>query len=75
MKNVEITLRDRLGSVVNAMGYEFVGCELQRGGQRAILRIYIDKENGVTLDDCSKVSRQISAMLDVEDPLQGHYLR
>ena len=73
MKNVEITLRDRLGSLVNAMGYEFVGCELQRGGSRAILRIYIDKENGITLADCSQVSHQVSAMLDVEDPIQENY--
>ena len=73
MKEVESTLRDRVASVVNAMGYEFVGCELQRQGRGSVLRIYIDSEKGITLDDCSKVSRQVSAMLDVEDPIQGHY--
>ncbi len=55
------------------MGYEFVGCELMRQGRGSLLRIYIDSEEGITLDDCSKVSRQISAMLDVEDPIQGSY--
>ena len=74
MRSVEATLRDRLASVVNAMGYEFIGCELKRqGGQSIILRVYIDNEQGITLDDCSKVSYQISAVLDVEDPLPGRY--
>jgi ribosome maturation factor RimP len=71
--NVEITLRDRLASLVNGMGYEFVGCELQRQGRGAVLRIYIDNESGIKLDDCSRVSRQVSAVLDVEDPIQGEY--
>ncbi len=73
MANVEITLRDRLASLVSGMGYEFVGCELQRHGRNALLRIYIDSESGIKLDDCSRVSRQVSAMLDVEDPIQGQY--
>jgi len=70
---MEDTLRDRLATVVNTMGYEFVGCELVRPGTGSVLRVYIDGESGVTLNDCSKVSRQISAMLDVEDPIQGKY--
>lgn len=64
-----LTLQDRLASLVTGMGYEFVGCEW--GG--SLLRVYIDTEKGVTLDDCTRVSRQISAMLDVEDPIQGKY--
>lgn len=73
MSNTEITLRDRLASIVNAMGYEFVGMEMQRQGRNSLLRIYIDKEDGITVEDCSKVSRQVSAMLDVEDPIKGEY--
>lgn len=73
MRKVDTTLRDRLSSLVNAMGYEFVGAELMLGGRESLLRIYIDKEDGVTLTDCSKVSHQISAMLDVDDPIQGAY--
>lgn len=73
MSNDVVTLKDRLASVVNAMGYEFVGCETQRQGRGTLLRVYINSEEGVTLDDCSKVSRQVSAMLDVEDPIQGQY--
>jgi ribosome maturation factor RimP len=46
---------------------------LRKHNTGALLRIYIDTEAGVTVDDCTKVSRQVSAMLDVEDPIQGHY--
>jgi ribosome maturation factor RimP len=71
--SIELTLRDRLASIVSGMGYEFVGYEMQRQGRRGILRIFIDNEKGITVDDCSKVSYQISAMLDVEDPIPGEY--
>jgi ribosome maturation factor RimP len=70
---VVTTLRDHLASIIEAIGYEFVGCELHRQGRSSLLRIYIDQEKGITVDDCSKVSRQVSAMLDVEDPIQGRY--
>ena len=73
MRDVESTLQDRLASLVTAMGYEFVGCEIQRHSRRSVLRIYIDSEQGIKLDDCSKVSYQVSAMLDVEDPIKGEY--
>jgi ribosome maturation factor RimP len=58
---------------VNALGYELVACELRPGDRRLILRVYIDSENGVNLDDCTKISRQISALLDVEYPALEHY--
>ena len=73
MANAEITLQDRLGTLITSMGYEFVGCELLRQGRGSVLRIFIDSEQGITLTDCSKVSRQVSAMLDVDDPIQGEY--
>ena len=59
---------------VEALGYELVGVELlHRGKQGALLRIYIDSEQGITLDDCSEVSHQVSGVLDVEDPIREHY--
>jgi ribosome maturation factor RimP len=73
MSNIETTLRDLLGSLINSMGYEFVGCEIQKQGRHSLLRIYIDSEAGITLADCSKVSYQVSAMLDVEDPIKEQY--
>jgi ribosome maturation factor RimP len=50
-----------------------VGIEYNPHPQHGLLRIYIDKENGILVDDCSKVSHQVSGVLDVEDPIQGNY--
>jgi len=56
------------------MGYELVGVEyFQRSARSSLLRVYIDRERGITLDDCMAVSHQLSGVLDVEDPLPGHY--
>jgi ribosome maturation factor RimP len=66
-------INDLLLPVVEAMGYEFVGCKYIPQGAYTVLRVYIDKEGGVTLDDCSKVSAQLSAVLDVEEPITGRY--
>jgi ribosome maturation factor RimP len=65
-------LRRLLEPGVRALGCELVDVEFG-GGQRATLRVYIDKPGGVTVDDCADVSRQLSAILDVEDPLPGSY--
>lgn len=69
---------DRLTSlargVVEPMGYELVGVEyFQRSARSSLLRVYIDHERGITLDDCTAVSHQLSGVLDVEDPLPGNY--
>lgn len=56
------------------MGYEVVGVELAGSGTRGrLLRVYIDQEEGITLDDCTAVSHQLSGVLDVEDPIREHY--
>ena len=61
-------------NVVEPMGYELVGCELvSQGNSGSVFRVYIDHENGITLDDCSAVSHQLSGVLDVEDPIRGNY--
>jgi len=67
-------LRSLLEPGVQAMGCELVDVELVGSGPRMTLRVYIDKPGGVTVDDCADVSRQLSAILDVEDPLPGSYL-
>lgn len=59
--------------VVSAMGCELWGVEYSSQGRHATLRIYIDGENGVALDDCERVSRQVSSLLDVEDPIKTEY--
>jgi ribosome maturation factor RimP len=54
------------------LGLELVAVELS-GGDTSILRIYIDTPNGITVEDCTKASRQFSAILDVEDPISNKY--
>lgn len=65
-------IRALLQPVVEAMGYELWGLEYLQG-RGAVLRLYIDREDGITVDDCSLVSHQVSGVLDVEDPIPGEY--
>jgi ribosome maturation factor RimP len=60
-------------SVVEPMGYELLGVEYAGGQGGAVLRVYIDHEKGITLEDCTAVSHQLSGVLDVEDPIREHY--
>jgi ribosome maturation factor RimP len=62
-----------LSPVVEDLGYELWGCEYLAQGKYALLRIYIDKADGIGLEDCESVSKQVSAILDVEDPIPGDY--
>ena len=58
---------------VEAVGYVLWGIEYLPQGKHAILRVYIDHENGITVDDCEVASKQVSAVLDVEDPITTNY--
>jgi ribosome maturation factor RimP len=62
-----------LEPAVAAMGFELADLDAHPG-RRGLLRLYIDRPGGVTLDDCQRVSEQIGALLDVEDPLPGSYV-
>ena len=66
-------LFELLEPAVAAMGFELTDLDAHLG-RRGLLRLYIDREGGVTLDDCQRVSEQIGALLDVEDPLPGSYV-
>ena len=66
-------LNEVIEPIVTAMGYEFIGCEFFPQGKHSLLRIYIDKKDGVDVDDCAKVSRSVSDTLDVEEPIKGEY--
>ena len=66
-------LTNMISPIVEGLGYEFVGIDYRSGHSAALLRIYIDHENGINVDDCAKISRQASAVLDVEDPIKGEY--
>jgi ribosome maturation factor RimP len=59
--------------VTNRAGVELVHAEMT-GGRNAVLRVYIDKPDGVTLDDCAAVSEQLSLILDVDDLIPHQYL-
>lgn len=59
--------------VIQSMGYELVGIEFQGSTQHGTLRVYIDHANGIGVDDCVAISHQISAILDVEEPIQQAY--
>lgn len=59
--------------VVLAMGFELWGIDHLSQGRHSRLVIYIDHPEGVTVDDCADISRQVGAVLDVEDPIRGEY--
>ncbi|WFF40927.1 ribosome maturation factor RimP [Salinicola endophyticus] len=59
--------------VVTAMGFELWGLEYLAQGKHSKLMIFIDGPNGISVDDCADVSRQVSGVLDVEDPISSHY--
>ncbi len=66
-------LTEMLQPLVETLGYEFIGLERSGNPGNTVLRIYIDHEQGIDLDDCSNVSREVAALLDVEDLISGHY--
>ena len=59
--------------VVESMGYELVGVEFNAGGGHGTLRVYIDREQGVNIEDCASISHQLSGILDVEEPIKQAY--
>lgn len=59
--------------IVEFEGLEMVHLEMKSEAGGRVLRLYIDREGGVTLDDCSRISRQLSARLDVDDPIPHRY--
>ncbi|MCF7989710.1 MAG: ribosome maturation factor RimP [Thiohalocapsa sp.] len=74
MRTANPSLTLLVESVVEPMGYELVGVELvQPGAGATVLRVYIDHERGITLEDCETVSRQLSGVFDVEDPISDNY--
>ena len=59
--------------VVEALGLQLWGIDIVVRGRDKTLRVYIDSDKGVQLADCETVSRQISSIFDVEDPVSGMY--
>lgn len=74
MRKVPRNIAELVAGVVEPLGFELWGIELlprQKSGQ--LLRVYIESPDGVDLTACETVSRQLSAVLDVEDPIAGEY--
>ena len=69
----EQQLTDMLESTVEALGFDLWGVEYLSQGRHSVLRIYIESEKGITVDDCAAVSAQVGSVLDVEDPITGEY--
>lgn len=67
-------LLELLAPEVAALGYELVELDAPGTGGSGTLRLYIDREEGITVDDCERVSHRVSGVLDVEDPIPGHYV-
>ena len=67
-------LHELFEATAEAEGFELYAVQLVNQGKDSILRVYIDHEDGINVDDCATVSRQLSAILDVEDPIDGEYV-
>ena len=72
-----VTLRERLIAliepVLTRLGYELVELEYAAGRSQAVVRLFIDTPAGITVDDCERVSRDVAALLDVDDPIPTAY--
>ena len=66
-------IEELLEPTIARLGYELADLEVKVGGKNGVLRVFIDSPDGIGLGDCEKVSLAVSALLDVEDPLTGHY--
>ena len=73
MAGKESLLTDLVAPVAEALGYELWGVEYQAHSKSATVRIYIDSPDGISVDDCARMSRQVSSVFDVEDPIMGEY--
>ena len=73
MATLESRLAEMLKVPVEALGFQLWGIEYVQAGKHSILRVFIDGENGINIEDCANASRQVSAVLDVEDPIPTEY--
>lgn len=73
MRSVNKEVTEVLEPVVQTMGYDYVGAQLGQTENGLTLRVFIDQDEGVLIDDCVAVSRQLGAVLDVEDVIKSAY--
>lgn len=73
MASKEQQIEQLLKPTVEAMGFDLWGVEYVSQGRHSVLRVYIDAEQGINVDDCAAVSHQAGSVLDVEEPISGEY--
>ncbi len=73
MKSSVALITELVQPTIEALGLQLWGIEHLSQGKFSLLRIYIESDEGILIEDCEKVSRQVSALLDVEDPITGEY--
>lgn len=73
MSSREETLRRLLQPTVEALDFELWGVEHLSQGRHSVVRLYIERDAGISVDDCALVSAQVGSVLDVEDPIAGDY--
>ena len=73
MASKEQQIEQLLQPTVEALGFDLWGIEYVSQGRHSVVRIFIDAEQGITVDDCAAVSHQAGSVLDVEEPITGEY--
>lgn len=74
VNNTEGKVEVLTSGMIEEMGYELVDVEFVKEGQNWYLRFYLDKEGGISIDDCEKASRAIEKLLDEKDPIEQAYI-
>jgi ribosome maturation factor RimP len=73
VERILATVEEHLGPILERQGLSLYDLELGRGKRKSVLRIFVDREGGISVDDCAHVSDVLSRVLDVEDPIPGAY--
>ena len=73
VKNVAATVRELILPVANELGYQLWDVEYVKEGAKMILRVTIDKAEGINIEDCEKMHRAIDPVLDAADPIEAAY--
>jgi ribosome maturation factor RimP len=74
IEEIQDKVTEMIEPLINDLGIDLVDIDLKKMGGKALLRVYIETEAGVTIDDCEQVSREVAAVLDVEDPIPYSYV-
>lgn len=72
-RSIEATIEEIVSPIVDAKGFEIVDIEYVKEAGEYYLRVFLDKEGGISLNDCETVSRELSEILDVKDPIKDNY--